>query len=174
MPKNYGHKVIFLKPIFDLLPDVFACTDPDLKFSDKMPKDFLSQLRAATEEYRTFKAGLALTLREPIRDLTYEVVKRKTLRYEKAYSIIEWEKQFWRHRVVSSRNLEIYAAKVDTTFFVCNKKYFSGDLLDGMRVAGDFSCMHLPWYPDIDIMNSEDRCEYAGTKLKTSGVWIVK
>jgi len=170
-PHNFGHEVIFMTPIYDLLPKSFFCTDPDLQFSENLPKDFLSHFSILSEKYRVFKVGMALSLTECIQEMTYELNTKRPLAVTKSYNVKEWEAQFWRFRICDE-DYEIYAAPIDTTFFYCNKKYFNGDLKDGLRVAGDFSCMHLPWYPAIDIMNECDLDEYRSTKLESTGDWV--
>src|SRR5690606_27849227 len=55
---NFGHKVAFLPPFYDILPDVFSCSDPDLLLNEDMPQDFLRQLHEVAQRYRVFKAGL--------------------------------------------------------------------------------------------------------------------
>ncbi|MDD1369258.1 hypothetical protein PTB13_15150 [Bacillus sp. MHSD17] len=57
---------VFLRPLglrlcfFDLLPDFFAVTDPDLAFNEKMPDNFLEYLKQLTIELSLFKAGLII------------------------------------------------------------------------------------------------------------------
>lgn len=171
-PVNVGHNLPFMRPVYDLLPDLFAVTDPDLRLSESLPPDFLDVLAAVTDEYMVFKAGMALELREPFRPLTITVRRRWPLQFRRTYGVVEWERQFWQRRLDSRSGLEVYAADVDTTFCVVNKRHFHGRLLDGVRVAGKFGCLHLPWYPDIDVMSEEEREFYARSKRDTAGAWI--
>lgn len=59
---NFGHGVGFIEPVYKLLPDVFAYTDPDLQFNENLPLDFLEKLSQLTIEFPVFKAGFALSL----------------------------------------------------------------------------------------------------------------
>lgn len=171
-PINFGHKVLFLDPIYKKLPEIFACTDPDLQFGANMPKDFLNKLLQLTHEYQVFKAGLALSLEMPMQTMVTKVRIRYPLQFSKTYTIKEWEKKFWTRRLQSKENLIVFNAAVDTTFFVANKKYFDGNLFDGVRVAGDFSCVHLPWHPDLDITSERDKKIYARSILSKTSMWM--
>jgi hypothetical protein len=57
--------------------------------------------------------------------------------------------------------LEVYAAPVDTTFAVYQKKYFlNGDFARGVRVAGNFSTCHLPWYSHLELLSDAEQVTY--------------
>lgn len=168
--RNFGHKVGFLPGIYEALPNVFAYTDPDLQFDHALPSSFLQTLADLTDEYRVFKAGLALTISLPGLDESARIVskKKRSIPFERDYSIHEWESQNWRFRVHRDDQLEIYRARLDTTFAVYNKKHYSGDFLDGVRVAGAFGAIHLPWYSKLDPMSVEERQQYGiGNKSST-------
>ena len=43
---------------------------------------------------------------------------------------------------------ELYHADVETTFALINNKYYKGNNYEGIRIAGNFTAKHLPWYVD--------------------------
>jgi hypothetical protein len=71
--------------------------------------------------------------------------------YHRGKSIVEWESQFWRQRIPHS-SLEIYLARIDTTFHLFNKQ---GRADIQFRLGGDFTAKHLPWYRDDPIFGHE-------------------
>lgn len=162
-PRNLGHLVGFLDPVYRLLPDVFGYTDPDLQFHKAMPPDFLSQLAAVVQRYRVFKAGLALSLDAgQLRPMRASTRRRYPFKYEQSSTIREWECQYWTCRLLHE-TLEVYAAPVDTTMAVYQKKYFKGDFAQAVRVAGVFTAVHLPWFEDLDIVSVAERELYRKT-----------
>jgi hypothetical protein len=169
--KNFGHAVGFLEPIYKLLPEVFAYTDPDIEFSSKLPGNFLSVLSQLTVEYSTFKAGFALSLTadEVLLDTMISCSQYKPFSFKKTFSVREWESQFWRMRLAHD-SLEVYAAKIDTTFAVYRKSNYRGDFMDAIRVAGDYSAIHLPWFPKLDIMSDNQKRWYLNKNKSTS--WV--
>lgn len=172
MPRNYGHMVGFIDRIYKTLPSVFAYTDPDIKFPSSLPMDFVLQLKHLAENHGAYKAGLALSLsvdgvpasaeRSNLIDVT------EPFRFVRKFDVLEWESFFWTKRLASD-DYEIYAAPVDTTFAVYVKKNFNGNFLNNsIRVAGDFSAIHLPWFPHLDPMDDGAKEAYlVGNKSTT-------
>jgi len=170
--RNLRHKVGFLPGIYEYMPKVFAYTDPDLQFNSRIPTGFIQTLTELTREYDVFKAGLALAL-EPLdldRQLRFEKFSSGSIPFQASYSISEWETKFWRFKLQRQDDLEVYAAPLDTTFAVYNKSNYKGMFLDAVRLAGDFSVIHLPWYPNLDNMDPSDRANYL--KGNKSSTWL--
>ncbi|MDD3784195.1 MAG: hypothetical protein WCZ20_01815 [Hydrogenophaga sp.] len=170
---NFGHKVAFLPPFYDILPDVFSCSDPDLLLNEDMPQDFLRQLHEVAQRYRVFKAGLALDLPDDLEviDAAYVKVKCKPFPFRRVYSVREWEARFWR-KPLDHPTLEVYAAPVDTTLAVYDKRLYDGDFFDAVRVAGAFRCLHLPWHPRVDLFDAQTRKRYLqGNRISS---WLKK
>lgn len=146
-------------PTYALLPDVFVLSDPDLELNPLMPPDFLAHLAAVTEEYKVGKAGLALRIddKDQMRD-------DLLVGSENPVPVWETEARFWRVQVGEIDKLgPIYLARTDTTFALYNKRYFSPDaLFEAVRVAGVFTCRHLPWYRN-NGMPHEEAAGYAAT-----------
>lgn len=142
----------------EFLPQYFCVTDPDLEFNPALPADWLAQMINLTEKYQVGKAGFALDLSEP------ELMQDYDIRiHDRRFKIWEWESQFYQHQLETMRSGDpVYQAKVDTTFAVYNKKYLKFDHMEqfytAVRVAGKYTCKHLPWYkktivPDAELAN---------------------
>ena len=152
--QNRGPHDLFMdRKNYGMLPQYFCLTDPDLEFNPNLPEDFLAELAALTEEYRVGKAGFALDLSDHslMRDEVFEIEGSK-------YRIWEWEARFWKQPVGrTSAGDQVYSARIDTTFAVYNKKYFDpADHAKAVRVAGRFTCRHLPWYRDTRLSKDEE------------------
>jgi len=167
--KNFGHMVGFLKPIYDLLPEVFAYTDPDLQLNKNLPENFLAVMEELSKEFSVFKIGFALSLKGhgPIKDSRYHSCHYKPIYYEKHLSIEEYESRYWVKKLKHD-NLELYAASIDSTFAVYRKNNYIGDFYDGIRIAGDYSAIHLPWFKDLDILTEEDKTSYNDKNISSN------
>lgn len=167
---NFGHLVGFIEPFYLILPEVFAYTDPDLQFNDKLPGDFMIQLADLTTLIPVFKAGFALSLniKGTLKNTKIHLRNSKPFLFEKQYSIKDYESKYWIKRLQHEK-LEIYAAPIDTTFAVYRKQNYCGDFHDAIRVAGDYSATHLPWFVEFDLFSEDDRAVY--NKQNISSNW---
>lgn len=160
LPFNPGPRLVMQsKVILDALPKTFILTDPDLQFNSKLPMDFLFSLEKISDELKLGKVGFALDISQPkkMRDEKFKI-------NEDLYSISEWESQFWRNKINHPLSFEIYSAPVDTTFALYNQDFFdSENSLDAIRVAGDFTAIHLPWMRST-IVPKEENEFYTGTQ----------
>jgi hypothetical protein len=156
LPTNPGPRHLLLDPgEFALLPRHFCITDPDLAFNPAMPADFLGDLAALAARERVGKAGLALDLSD--RDA---MRREQFLIGEHKWHIWEWEEQFWRDEREPLRpgGDPVYRAIVDTTFALYDKTFFDPDRpLEAVRVAGRFTCRHLPWYSNNELPEYEEQ-----------------
>jgi len=173
--KNFGHFVGLLDPIYQQLPNHFAYTDPDLDLNKNLPKDFLQKLINLTNEYQVYKAGFALDLLddEPVIEASQRISHTKPFDYQNDFSVRQFEAQFWRLPIQHDA-LEIYYARIDSTFAVYNKQQYRGDFYDAIRVAGDYSAIHLPWFPRLDIMNEDQKLAYLNSDRKKDTTWVKK
>jgi len=169
--RNYGHKIGFLPGVFDCMPQFFAYTDPDLLFQDDLPTCFLDQLKALTIEYGVFKAGMALSLIAGDFKNGLFINKKHdgSIPFSRTYSVQEWEQKYWNFKLARQDELEVYAAPLDTTFAVYNKSNYQGKFIDGVRVAGAYQAVHLPWFKNIDVMSQDERLLYL--KANVSSTW---
>lgn len=137
--RNYGHTVYGHEYIQNLVGDLYILTDPDLQFNSKLPDNFIQQLTEISNEFNVPRVGFALCIdSDDIRtDIDYN-----------GHSIKNWEAQFWQRRISSPQKpkLELYHAPIDTTFCLINRTYSRHG--PHIRVAGDFTCFHIPWHKD--------------------------
>jgi len=168
---NFGHGVGFIEPIYKLLPDVFAYTDPDLQLNKELPANFLDTLAMLADRYSTFKAGFALTLdiNKKLKETKFHSTHYKPIFFEKNLSIREFESKYWKLKL-NNDEFEIYAAPIDTTFAVYRKENYTGDFHHAIRIASNFSAIHLPWFNDIDILDDNDRTSYLKSNKSTN--WV--
>jgi hypothetical protein len=134
--RNYGFTVVYEQEL-NTLPDVFVLSDPDLELNPEMPDDALDQLLALSNKYGRWKVGLALDISEPEKLISHT-------NYFSGKSIYEWETQFWQHPTPDP-SYTLFSAPIDTTFCLINKRQHN---TTNIRVAGNFTCKHLPWYQD--------------------------
>jgi len=142
LEQNYGHRVyITLK---DTLPDVYLLSDPDLELNKNLPDNFVEILYELSKKYETYKVGFALDISDHENFIDCP-------NYNSGLNIYTWESRFW-HNKIEDEKYEIYNAPIDTTFCLVNEKNFDlnkpHDYHNAIRLAGDFTTKHLPWYKD--------------------------
>jgi len=138
LDQNYGHEV-YIK-LAKTLPDVYMLSDPDLQLNENLPENFVDILYNLSNKYKTYKVGFALDISDKDNFLSCE-------EYTDSKSIYDWEKQFWVNKI-NNKNYELYNADIDTTFCLINKNYFNENHYEAIRIAGDYTAKHLPWYKD--------------------------
>lgn len=128
--------------IYNLLPNKYIITDPDLELNENLPSNFVEILSNLSDKYNCNKIGFALD----ISDFSemYQSI------YVSNLNIFEWENQFWINKI-KDNNYDIYSADIDTTFCLINKKNLNNKF--SIRVAGNFTAKHLPWYINNKIFN---------------------
>ena len=129
--------------IYNILPNKFILTDPDLKLNENIPNNFIEILSNLSDKYGTSKIGFALDISDF--DKMY-----KDTNYCASCSIYDWEKQNWKNKIYDD-NYELYNAGLDTTFCLVNKVNVYKD--HHIRIAGNFTAKHLPWYIENEIYN---------------------
>lgn len=143
--------------LFYELPDFFILTDPDLELNPNLPENFIDILVNLSKMYGVEKIGCALDISQP-----EELINSKNYTFYNNYSfnIVEWEQRFWYDRL-ENKEYELYRADIDTTFCLVNKNGF-----DKIRIAGNFTAKHLPWYKDNKLFNIYEN--YSLNKKTTS------
>ena len=144
--------------IYNVLPNKFVLTDPDLKLNENIPSNFVDILATLSDKYKTTKIGLAL-------DITEHHKFYQTAEYMANLSIYDWEKRFWIDRIEDA-DYVLYKADIDTTFCLINKDNVAAAAAAAtsaaaaayiqIRVAGNFTAKHIPWYIDNEIYNIYD------------------
>jgi hypothetical protein len=140
LPDNLGSECWRRLEIYEALPTRFFLTDPDLQWNPQIPTDFPRILDELCTQHTARKIGFALDLSD--RDLMFQDGD-----YYEGKTIWDWETPFWTRRVPHA-TWELYAAVIDTTFHLFDK---AGSHDVQLRVAGDFTAKHLPWYRDTSI-----------------------
>ena len=133
--------------IYNMMPDKFILTDPDLEFNKDLPSNFIEVLEILSNKYPAGKLGFALK----IDDYSEDMFAGDTYFWGK--NIYDWESQFWKNKIINEKDYELYHADIDTTFALHNKKYFCGRNENSIRIAGNFTAKHLPWYKKKDLFN---------------------
>ena len=150
---NQGPRHLFLDEDNLLcLPDYFCITDPDLRFNPEMPQDFLLMLLKLTNSLQIGKAGFALDIQDR------DQMRAEKFNYDGEHlQIWEWEERYWKVQAgFANDGSPIYHAAIDTTFALYNKKFFKPEnFLAAVRIAGKYTCKHLPWYKNVDIPVAE-------------------
>ena len=162
MPKNMGHTVIFSLPN---LPDRCVITDPDLGLNPDIPENALCVLSSIADKYKAARVGLCIDISEPEK---FRTVKT----YNGEASFYNWESQFWK-TPIQTDDISLpamYWAQIDTTFFLYTKHYFPEKHI---RVAGLYTCKHLPWYsPPLLHIPAEEIEAYHNGALRSSSTTV--
>lgn len=148
MDKNYG-SAIHVNGMYSRLPDKFIITDPDLELNKDLPMNFIEELDMLSEKYKMWKVGFALDISDfdkMFQDSDYMFGR----------SIYDFESQYWTNKVGEN----LYNAPIDTTFCLCNKKYFGNQWTPAMRVAGNYTAKHLQWYKETWMNYPRDELDY--------------
>lgn len=157
---NHGHRVAYR---FDAaFPDAYVITDPDLELHPDTPKDFIQQLLTIAKRISRRKIGLALAVHDRAQFIHVPGG------YTGCPTIYDWERRFWVNRFPDP-DYELYEADVDTTFAL---HYRHGAGHHPMRIAGNFTCRHLPWYGHSwTSQPEEERWHYKNANISSSLKW---
>ena len=159
LEENYGHEV-YIK-LKERLPDLYILSDPDLQINPKMPQKFAEIMVNISEKYNSYKVGASLDISDSENFIHCD-------NYTKNKSIYEWESQFWK-KLIPDDNYKLYDADIDTTFCLVNTKYKEKNV--SIRIAGDFTMKHLPWYKDYIKNNTpKDELEHWKKNNKSSSI----
>jgi hypothetical protein len=154
--ENLGQLAVYNSGLTKVLKDEgndwFVYSDSDIELNSNTPKGFIERMIELAEKYNIPKVGLAINIKElPLTELGEE--------------IFNWESKYWKQQIEE----DVYKADVDTTFCVIQTdKSFQ---YEALRIAGDFTCKHKPWYTDFDNLSEEEKYyldnvseEYSGYK----------
>jgi FkbM family methyltransferase len=160
MTRNHGYGVYLLGCLRQLFGDIYCLTDPDLQFNPNLPDSFLHDLIGISNHFQAKQVGFALLIdADDIRtDITYA-----------GHSIKQWESQFWENKLYyrPKPKTEMYLAPIDTTFALINHRFNRLQI----RVAGNYTCMHIPWH--TNFRNNFEEGEYENfLKNNTSSTWF--
>lgn len=181
---NYGPRVLFEnKEVYDILPNVFVVTDPDIGLNEKLPDNFIYEMLKISERFSMARVGCALNLdikEKNILDNVYMVHgSPMTIR---AIENNMYKVEFAELKDSFGNKFMSYLADIDTTFVLYNKKYsiFKTKTMNYLRLDGVYKAEHYGWYevppiPQNEYQYYSQQCEsnkYASTeKLKRNGFW---
>lgn len=135
---NIGPRAIYDTGLIKQFKGWVAYTDSDIELNPNTPPGFIETLIEKAGKWGYQKAGLALKL-DDIES------------HQFGYSWKNWESKYWMQELEK----DVYHADVDTTFCIVRKdipfQYRS------IRIAGDFTCRHLPWYTDFNHLSKEEQ-----------------
>jgi len=142
LDENFGHKALWKSNYINKLKKFpYICyTDSDLELNANTPKNFVDVLKSLSKEYKFDKVGLAIK----IDDLPDNFMGR-TIRQTEA---IYWIKK------IQHRKYELYQGMIDTTFALFDPNVPFN--YQALRIAGDFTCLHKPWYLDFANLSKEE------------------
>ncbi len=134
----------------DIVKSHYAFTDSDIVLGENCPENFIEHLVTIRDSQNVSKAGLALKIDDLPKNHHTETV-------------IRLESPLWSNRI-ESPTYEMYRAAIDTTFAVYGPNETPLYSENSIRVAGDYTATHRPWYYEIDNMPDDER--YYLTKLE--------
>jgi len=143
--------------VYNSLPEKFILTDPDLELNPLLPRNFIDILVELSNKYQCAKVGFALDISNFDEMYQFE--------YHVGKTIYEWEKQFWENKI-DDNEYELYRASIDTTFCLVNKRFRMGEI----RVAGNFTAKHLPWYKNNKILTLSEVYNQVLNTTRISGI----
>ena len=135
---NAGHLALFSTGLINQISEDWCFyTDSDIQLNPSMPKEYQEIMLDTALRLNSKKIGLAID----ISDLPdYYFIKPQVLRNEA---------RWWSNEVEPN----IYEAHTDTTFCLIQKV----DQFESFRIAGDFTCKHMPWYIDLEKLDEEEK-----------------
>ena len=132
-------------------------------------------MKKYTEKYKIQKIGFAIDIfdKKNIKKIKcrYAYRSRKgkiKIRYKPLANV---ELNHWKKRI--ALNPDIYRADVDTTFAVYNKKYFEKNRVKALRIANNYTSVHLPWMK-YDKIKTKELNLYLKNKNKNIGSTIIR
>jgi len=126
--------------VYNMMPNKFILTDPDLEFNPNLPKNFIEIMIELSNRHNSGKIGFALDISDHN--------KMFQGKYHNNETIYDWEKRFWTTRI-DCPDYELYNASLDTTFCLITKNLHTIEI----RIAGNFTAKHIPWYIDNKLYN---------------------
>jgi FkbM family methyltransferase len=137
MKENFYSSVWTKNEIQKLAGDIYIITDPDLQLNPNLPQNFIDELITIQNHFQVERCGFAL-------NHTADDIRTDVTIGPNKDTIYSWEAPMWigKQKYPLNENLEIYSAGIDTTFCIINKHLGPG----GIRVAGNYTCLHLPWH----------------------------
>lgn len=159
---NHGQLAIYNSDYINKFKGWVAYSDSDIELNLSTPRDFIEEMIRLAEKHGKIKAGLALKI-DDLPDTKYgNYIKRE-------------EAKYWNNLLEE----DVYNAHVDTTFSVI--KVGEPFTYDAIRLAGDYTARHIPWYLDYNNLSPEElyiiersNAEFSTTKRFVDSVSLQK
>jgi len=136
--------------VYNQMPQKFIITDPDLEYNPNLPLNFVDIMIDLATKYETHKFGLGLDISD--------FDKMYNEPYSDGRTIYDTEIGHWGWRVdigEDASKYEMYFTGTDTTFHVVDKIGYHVTVRN-IRIAGDFTARHIPWYRKNSLLNLYD------------------
>lgn len=135
---NVGYLALFSTGLINQIEEEWCFyTDSDIELNPNMPIEYQEIMLDYAYKLNSNKIALALN----ISDLPdYYMLKPQVLRNEA---------RWWQEEVLPN----VYKADTDTTFCLIKKV----DQFASYRLAGNFTCKHVPWYINLDNLEEEEK-----------------
>lgn len=118
--------------------DWIVYSDSDIELNPATPTNFVDILIEKAELYNKTKAGLALRIDDLPNNLYSDHFRN-------------WERKFWEKEIEK----DVYDAQIDTTFCII-KPGLAFDY-NALRIGGNMTAKHVPWYTDFNNLDEEER-----------------
>lgn len=135
---NYGELALYNSGFISNFVGWVVYTDSDIQLNHKTPVDFIQRMQELGDRYNINKVGLALRIDDLADDIDYRI------------NVRNWESRYWQHEVEK----DIYMSEVDTTF--CILRAGLPFQYEALRIAGDFTAYHIPWYTNFSSLDEEE------------------
>lgn len=151
LDQNLGQLAVYNSDYINNFTGWIAYSDSDIELNENTPPGFIEKMIALAEKHKYDKAGLALRI-DDLPDTEYA-------NYAK-----HWERRYWEKELEK----DVYVAGVDTTFSVI--KVGLPFQYESIRVAGDMTARHKPWYLQYDNLDEEERyiAEHSNPEFSTT------
>lgn len=126
--------------VFETLPNRFILTDPDLEYNKDLPENFIEDMIEVMDTTEAWMVGFALRI-----DDSNDMINPDR--------VLSFEKKFWEKRIEHPK-YELYDADIDTTFAL---RDYSSKIERFVRMAGNFTARHLPWYKNDGVLTDDDK-----------------
>lgn len=152
---NLGHQALWHSGILNDLSEheYIVYTDSDIELNIDSYKGFIEDMIQVAKDFNVDKVGLAIQIDDiPVNHLT-NVVR-------------DIERRYWQVQLPHPTQI-VYRALVDTTFAVMKRT--SQYNWNGLRVAGNLTCRHMPWYNNWDNLSEEEHyyTQHADRRIAT-------
>jgi hypothetical protein len=123
-----------------------------------MPLDYQDVLLDVAIKYNINKVGLALRIDDLPKHYIYKDV------------VLRDQEGQWINKIEGL--LDAYLCEIDTTFALIRNN--NEQQYKAIRLAGNFTCRHMPWYVDLDNLDDEEQYFIKNYDLGFNTQWTKK